>query len=768
MGSAAEAASGGALGASALSLFRPFLRRLSDCWTGSEGPPPGADVVEALDVLAAYEASLRAIAGVDPGRPPALPPGPGRRRVLASLRRLMEIDSGRRPIVFILDDLHRADELTLAFLETFEATTPAGAFLLIGTYRSDDGGPAVARLGGLAADQRLALGRLDLDHLRAMARDMLATHRLPEGLPELLHRQSEGNPLFAAECLRAMVEEDILRWSSPSDWSLERADTRAPAAVAGLFQRRLDHLGGRALELLELTVILGREWSGARLQALARESGQPAAASSEALEELLARRILEVAGPDRYRFVHDQLRAVHANALAPERRRALHRKIAEILERGSPADGGAARPGEIGLQWSSAGEPGRAFPHLWQGAVEAQAAYAHEDAVELYRLAALQARALPVQDPDRAPRLRETSEALGDLLFRLARHEEARQRFAEALALADEADAFLAARLHRKIGESHWTVHEYDQASVHLRQAGALLGPIEAQTTVEQKREWIAIHHGDLAIKYYSRRTGPETLALIQQLEPVVEAAGTGLQRTLFYQAAASELLGRTRYAYNPEAVTWAERAAAAIAREGGTDEQRSEAYHSLGFALVWGGPEEIAAAAAWFDRALEATRNVEDRSLIARSLTYRLIASRRLRDLSRTQQLADALQTLSEAAKLTPYLAVAEACRAWCSLHQGDTDSARAGAQRARTLWQSSAHAYPFRWVGLFVEMAVAREGEQGAEIRALAGELLAPDQQKLPPALEAALERLREPTDAGPRLWDEALRLAVDLRFL
>ncbi len=782
VGSAAELGLDGALGASALSLFRPLLQRLADRWSAPEAPPPAAEAVEALDVLAAYESSLRAIAGVDPTRPAALAPGPGRRRVLASLRRLIEIESQRTPLLLILDDLHLADELTLAFLESLDgegagaAPAPLGAVLLIGTYRSDDDGAAVSRLAALAADQRLALGRLDLDDLRAMAREMLATAHLPEGLPELLHRQSEGNPFFAAEHLRGLVEEDVLQWSSPSGWTLARpldptegvADTLAPAAVARLFQRRLDFLSRRSLDLLDLTVILGREWSGARLQALARESGQPMAASSEALEELIARRILEASGPDRYRFVHDQLRAVHAANLDPARRQALHRQMAEVLDRESAAEGAPSLPGEIGLHWSLAGVPERAFPHLVLGARQAEAVYANERAVELYRQAVRQARAAPPTDPTRALRLGQTAEALGDLLFRLARHQEARQRFAEALTCAAPADTFLAARLHRKLGESHWTIHEYAPAETHLQQADTLLGPIEAQETIEQKQEWIAIHYGFLSILYYSRRVGPATLEIVQKMEPVVESAGTSLQRSLFYSSKGGELMSRRRYFFTPEAVTAGEKAVAAAERTGVIDAHGCEAYCVLGFALLWGGPEEVAAAVGWLDKGIEGARRVEDRSLLARSLNYLLIATRRQRDFVRTEQLADVLQTMAEATKLTPYLAVAEACRAWCALHRGELETARAGAQRAGALWRSTPHAYPFRWVGLFVELAVARDREQAAEIRALAGELLQPDQQRLPPALEAALERLREPAEADPKSWDEALRLAVELRFL
>jgi eukaryotic-like serine/threonine-protein kinase len=772
----------GAGAAAALSLFRPFLRRLADRWAHDaegEGPAP-TEVAEALDLLAAYEPGLRAITGVDPGRPAPLPPTAGRRRVFVGLRRLIEAVSARRPIVFILDDLHLADELSLGFLELLGAPAAGGAtagsaVLLIGAYRSDGSTEVMRRLEGLALDQRLALGRLGLDPIRTVIRDMLGEPDLPEGLPELLHRQSEGNPFYAAEHLHALVDEGVLRWSAEGGWSLGRTllpadgagDGPAPAAVARLFLRRLEGLGEPALRLLDLTAVLGREWPGARLQALARAIGQPAAASSGVLEDLLARRILEVAGPDRYRFVHDQLRAVHAHQLPPERRQALHRTLAGLIEEAPGAE--PPDPGDIGRHWSLAGAPERAFPHLLEGAARAEAVYASERAVDLYRLAVQQARLFP--EDQRAPHLRRACESLGDLLLRLACHEEARQRFTEALTATDPtATPAIAACLHRKLGESYSLVHDFDRAAFHIQQADALLGPLEAQETVEGKREWIAIQHSAVAMRYFARNTGLETLDLIRRLEPAVEAHGSFPQKVAFYQTAGSELMSRNRYVSTVEAVDWARKAVAAVEETNASDEQRSEAYIALGFALLWGDPGQVESSAPWFERAIEAAGKIDDRGVMARPMTYLLIARRRTRDLVRTEKLVDAVQATAEGAKILFYQAVAEACRSWCRLRHEDLDGALAAAARARSLWDSSMPGYPFRWLALFVELAIARERGERSEMAALAAEMLGPQQQRLPPPLETVLQRITDPgeSQSPPGLWDQALRLAVQWSYL
>src|SRR5690606_19729017 len=105
--------------------------------------------------------------------------------------------------------------------------------------------------------------------------------------------------------------------------------------------------------------------------------------------------------------------------------------------------------------------------------------------------------------------------------------------------------------LERKKGKVFWTVHDYDAARAVLQRAEQLLGPFDALVAAEARHEWIEVQQGLFWLYYYARRAGAETEQLIQRTERVVEAHGTPVQRSMFYECAASDLMARRRYAYS-------------------------------------------------------------------------------------------------------------------------------------------------------------------------------------------------------------------------
>src|SRR6185369_6813937 len=105
-----------------------------------------------------------------------------------------------------------------------------------------------------------------------------------------------------------------------------------PRSVQDLVAARLEKLEGPTAELLDLVAVLGREFTTDALEAFGADAGPGVLAVAAALEELVARQILEERGEGRYRFVHDKLRDLREQQIPDERRRALHRRVAERLE----------------------------------------------------------------------------------------------------------------------------------------------------------------------------------------------------------------------------------------------------------------------------------------------------------------------------------------------------------------------------------------------------------------------------------------------------
>ena len=382
-------------GGAALDALRAPLRRIADrCRERGEAE---ADAVVGArgPLLARYEPALEELPGQAKfPEPSELPPAAARLRLYEALAATFSALARSRPVLVVLDDLQWADELTLGWIEYVARVEPpeGGPVLLVGSYRSEERPDALGAL--LAADRttRVELGRLDDAAVEAMTGGMLALEPPPALFSRYLSRQSEGNPFFVAEYLRAAVEERLLVRDEKGSWCVagEAAGPAAeadyerlglPRSVRALVERRLEGLGSAAAETVSAAAVVGRE---AEADLLGRIVGLGEQELLEALDELLRRQILEDAAGGRLRFTHDKLREAAYDAVAPDARTRLHGAAAHALEAafGDDARRHAAR---LADHWRAAGEPERARPHYLAAAADAATRYAHAEAERLYR-----------------------------------------------------------------------------------------------------------------------------------------------------------------------------------------------------------------------------------------------------------------------------------------------------------------------------------------------------------------------------------------------
>src|SRR5262249_45304394 len=134
-----------------------------------------------------------------------------------------------------------------------------------------------------------------------------------------------------------------------------------------------------------------------------------------------------------YRFTHDLIRETVEAMLGSQRRRTLHRRLAEQLERQDDQDASARHAPEIAAHFLAASEPRRALPYLLLAGDQAEVVYAHAEAEGRYR-AALEV----AQEVGDAPREAEALEKLGRAVALLGHHREAAAFFDRALHVYQE------------------------------------------------------------------------------------------------------------------------------------------------------------------------------------------------------------------------------------------------------------------------------------------------------------------------------------------
>lgn len=285
--------------------------------------------------------------------------GPAHRHaVFRLLGRVVAQPQGGRAALFI-DDIHLADDATIALAAIAASAAPPRGMLLVATHR-DDPTDAVA---GLTADL-LASGIAVQVHLDALSRnetELIAASvvgRSPtDDEQALVWELSGGNPFFALEVASSLATDT------------DPAAGNAPlAAVVG----RLERLRPLSRSALRAVALVTDEFAADELCAL---SGLTAGEANSALDAALAGGVIGSTGSGTYRFRHDLIRqALGADANADEQG-AAHLRFAEHLVANN------CPPGAVARHLVAGGRDSEARPFLTTAAAHAMQVGAPVDAL---------------------------------------------------------------------------------------------------------------------------------------------------------------------------------------------------------------------------------------------------------------------------------------------------------------------------------------------------------------------------------------------------
>jgi predicted ATPase/class 3 adenylate cyclase len=277
-----------------------------------------------------------------------LAPAPRKQRTLDALRRGIEAQAGRLPILAVFEDVHWIDPTSLELLDRTIIALQRLPVLLVVTARPGFEAPWAHHPHA----SELALHRLGRGAAAELARQI--GRDLPDDVVGEILDQADGVPLFIEELTRAVVE-------GGKDAS---AVAGVPTSLQASLMSRLDRLGP-AKELAQLSAVIGRRFPWALLAAIVERSGIDLEAG---LEQLTAAGLIlpEESGPHRtYRFKHALVQSAAYESLLRSARQRLHGRVAAILEERFPA----TLPEQVAEHWAQAGEAERAAA-CWQKAGE--------------------------------------------------------------------------------------------------------------------------------------------------------------------------------------------------------------------------------------------------------------------------------------------------------------------------------------------------------------------------------------------------------------
>ena len=252
----------------------------------------------------------------------------------AAWRQLFEGLAAQRPAVLVFEDVHWADEGLLEFIDHLTAWATGAPLLIVCTAR-----PAIferhSGWGTAHANSTLiTLAPLSDDETAAVV-----TALLGDGVPEAVGRDllehAEGNPLYAGEYARMLVDRGFLR-REDGTWRVEAGEALPlPESVQAIIAARVDALPPEEKRLLQAAAVIGRVfWLGA-VAALTR---LPHYVVGERLERLEAKSFLRrdpastVGGEAQYSFHHVLVRDIAYGQVPRGTRADDHAQAAEWLE----------------------------------------------------------------------------------------------------------------------------------------------------------------------------------------------------------------------------------------------------------------------------------------------------------------------------------------------------------------------------------------------------------------------------------------------------
>jgi predicted ATPase/DNA-binding winged helix-turn-helix (wHTH) protein len=324
--------------------------------------------------------------------------GATRDRMRRELVEALDALTQEAPLVLLLEDLHWSDSATIDLLGMLARRREASRLMVLGTYRPAD----------VAAEPMHPLRRIKHElelhgHCDEIPLEFLTAadvsqylsrrfpgHALPPELPLVLHRNTDGNPLFLVNTIDDLIGQGRLR---PADgqWRLSgpAADiaARAPETLWQLVEKQVERLTPEEQAVLVAASVAGAEFSAAVAVPVGIDP-QRAELRCETLARhgRLIRRVGIAEWPDgtvagRYAFIHALYQQVLYGRIPIGERAGLHRRTAERLERGYGERAGEIA-GELAVHFERARSAERAVGYRRRAGEHALHQHAYREAAD--------------------------------------------------------------------------------------------------------------------------------------------------------------------------------------------------------------------------------------------------------------------------------------------------------------------------------------------------------------------------------------------------
>ena len=325
----------------------------------------------------------------DPDVPlPQIDPEARRRRLTALINATTL--SRTQPALYIIEDAHWIDAISESMLADFLTVIPRTPSMVLITSRPEYEG-TLTRVHG---SQTIALAPLRDSDTSELIGELLGSDDSVAGLTAVIAERAAGNPFFAEEIVRELVQRGVLAGQHGAyTCSTNVGELSVPATVQAAIEARIDRLSTSARQTLDAASVIGARFETDLLATLE---------ANPVLDELLSAELIDqvrFTPSAEYAFRHPLIRAVAYESQLKSSRAQLHRHVAAAIE-AAAAESTDQSAALIAEHLESAGEVRAAYQ--WHMRAATWATYRDVAAARQgWERARALADAMPADDPDR-------------------------------------------------------------------------------------------------------------------------------------------------------------------------------------------------------------------------------------------------------------------------------------------------------------------------------------------------------------------------------
>jgi len=245
-----------------------------------------------------------------------------------AIRLLVTIESQKKPLVVVVEDLHWIDKTSEEFLSYLINSLANTHIMLILLYRPEYTHAWV----GKSYYTQVRVSQLSVKASEELVKAILMEGEVVSELSGLVVERAAGNPLFIEELTHSLMENGSIE-KRDNRYILARTAShiQVPATIQGIIASRLDRLEGTLKRIMQVASVIGREFAFRILQAVAslKEDVKTSLLTLQDLEFIYEKSLF----PElEYIFKHALTREVAYNSLLIRKRKEIHEKVGHAIE----------------------------------------------------------------------------------------------------------------------------------------------------------------------------------------------------------------------------------------------------------------------------------------------------------------------------------------------------------------------------------------------------------------------------------------------------